>query len=83
MENNLLTFRQRQSAKLRAYAQETTDPALKEEFLQMSASWLAPIENIAQFKIEKSIPLHNPRAPARVIEMKNPASGKRSFPART
>jgi hypothetical protein len=56
MENNLLTFRQRQSAKLRAYAQESTDPALKEEFLQMSASWLAPIENIAQFKIEKSIP---------------------------
>jgi hypothetical protein len=56
MENNLLTFRQRQSAKLRAYAEESTDPALKDELLQMSASWLAPIENVAQFKIEKSIP---------------------------
>jgi hypothetical protein len=54
MENNLLAFRQRQSAKLRAYAEESTDPALKEQLLQMSASWLAPIEDTAQSKIEKA-----------------------------
>jgi hypothetical protein len=54
MENSLLAFRQRQSAKLRAYAEESTDPALKEQLLQMSASWLAPIEDAAQSKIEKA-----------------------------
>jgi hypothetical protein len=56
MENNLLAFRQRQSAKLRAYAEESTDPALKEQLLKMSASWLAPIEDTAQSAIESVNP---------------------------
>jgi|HubBroStandDraft_6_1064221.scaffolds.fasta_scaffold853923_2 hypothetical protein len=55
MEPNLLAFRQRQSAKLNAYAEECTDPALKEQLLQISASWLAPVEDTAQSKTEKSI----------------------------
>jgi hypothetical protein len=54
METDLHTFRQRQSAKLREYAEESTDPVLKEQLLQMSASWLEPIEDTVQSAIEKA-----------------------------
>ena len=40
MERNFLAFCQRQSTKMIEYAVNCTDPALKDEFLKMSAYWL-------------------------------------------
>jgi hypothetical protein len=54
MDDTLSAFRERQSAKLRAYAEECSDPELKEKLLQMSASWLAAIKDTAQSTIEKA-----------------------------
>jgi hypothetical protein len=47
MERNFLAFCHRQSAKMIEYAEDCTDPALKDEFLKMSAYWLkaSKVEN--------------------------------------
>jgi hypothetical protein len=41
MQNSFLAFCHRQSAKIAEYAEDCTDPVLKDTLLRMSASWLS------------------------------------------